>query len=111
MAVRTKLLAAGRLSTTTTVTVYTTPADETAIVKRLHIANVSATDTRTITAGADVPGFDKTFYWEDTLMPRKSVDVETWLVLPPGYEFTLRSDGTTSVNYWISGTELEGVAD
>lgn len=111
MAVRTKLLASGRLSSTTTTTVYTCPSAETAIMKRIHIANVSTTDTRIITVGADATGFDKTFYSEHTLAPRASIDLETWLVLLPDMEFTLRSDGTTSVNYWLSGTELEGVAD
>lgn len=111
MAVRTKLLASGRLASTSTVVIYTTPADETTIVKRLNIGNASTTDTRIITVGADATGFNQTFFAEFTVGTRGFIDHDLWLVLPPGFEFTLRSDGTTNINYWLSGTQLEGVAD
>lgn len=111
MPVRTKLLASGRLTTSSLVLVYTVPTGETTIVKRLVLANLSTSASALVTVAMDATGFDRTMWLEDTLQSRKTINMETWQVLAPGFEIALQGPGTPAVNYWISGTELEGVAD
>lgn len=111
MAVRTKLLASGRSSSSTPSTIYTVPTAETAIIKSIVLMNINASTTTTITLGVDTAANDKTAFWEEGIIARKTLVIEPYLVLPPGYEVNLSNSASVGVNFWVSGTELEGVAD
>lgn len=111
MAVRTKLLASGRRTDSSLATVYTVPEGETCIVKRIVIVNLSTTTSATYLIAMDAGAFDNTLWREEGLAARKSADIDTWQVLPPGSTIAIQGPGTPAINFWISGTELEGVAD
>lgn len=111
MPVRTKLLTSGRSSSSTASVIYTVPADETAIIKDILLCNINASTTTTIALAADTAANDKTLLWEEGLVARKTLHIVLWLVLLPGYELTLSNAASVGVNFWVSGTELEGVAD
>jgi len=111
MAVRTKLLASGRSTSSTSAVIYTVPADETAIIKSILLCNINASTTTTIALAVDTAANDKTLAWEEGLIARKSLLIEPYLVLQPGMELALSNSASVGVNYWVSGTELEGVAD
>lgn len=108
MAVRTKKLAAGQLSTLNAfVTVFTCPAGRTAIVKDLRSANTGPAQTLIIWAASSGPS--------QTRLISQTVDVgspafaQVYVVLEPGDE--LRLIGTAgSVTYHVSGSLLDGVA-
>jgi len=110
MAIRTELLAAGRRTDATTVTVYTTPDGKTTILKSVTLFNVSTTATAEFVIGMDAGSFDKTVWFEQTLAARQRVRIEEWCVMPPGVELSVRGATTAGINYWISGTELLGVS-
>lgn len=111
MAVRTKLLAAGRRSDATTVVVYTCPDGETCILKDVRLVNLSATEVLNIVVGMDAATFNQTLWGDFTIGTRQTIHLEVWHVVPAGAEITVRGDVKGSCNYWLSGTELEGVAD
>lgn len=111
MAVRTKRLASGRKSTTGTTTIYTCPASETAIVKRITLWNVNATTNNLVTVVADVEGVALTTIWQQNFPASSGVDLEVWWVLGPADRLGLNLSTAIGLNYLISGTELEGVAD
>lgn len=111
MAVRTKSLATGRLATSSVVSVYVAEADETTIVKEIRVTNLSTSATAVVSVLSDAGAFADTLVYEVTLAARGSDRRELWWVLKPGMEISLQGPGTPAVNYWISGTELEGVAD
>jgi hypothetical protein len=111
VAVRTKQLASGRMVDAVLTTVYNVPVGETAIVKHIDACNLSNSATAKVTLAMDVTGFDRTLFHEETLAARGSLHLDTWLVLPPGAEIAVQGPGTPAINFWISGTELEGVAD
>lgn len=111
MAVRTKRLGSGSFNTST-VTVYTCPDGETAIVKYLTFHNPGASaSTVTCRMEPSGSGSPRTFL-RYSLAADEAKQFDTWLVLEPGdalkYIATLAG---TNVAYTISGTELEGVAD
>lgn len=111
MAVRTKQLASGRRVDNTLGVVYTVPADETAIVKTVRLVNLSTSTAAVVIVAMDAGAFDNTLWLEQSIGPRAYIEVLTWTVLPPGATIAVQGPGTPAVNYWISGTELEGVAD
>lgn len=111
MAVRTKLLASGRSSSATASIIYTVPADETAILKSIILCNINASTTTTIQIAVDTAANNLTLFWEEGLIARKSLVIEPYLVLQPGMEVSLANAAAVGVNYWVSGVELEGIAD
>lgn len=111
MAVRTKLLTSGRQTSSTASTIYTVPASETCILKSIVLCNINASTTTTIALSVDTASNDKTLFWEEGMMARKTLVIEPYLVLPPGFEIALSNSASVGVNYWLSGSELEGVAD
>lgn len=111
MAVRTKLLVPPTLLTTTgPITLYTCPADETAIVKWIHEVNGNASPrwwSMTMrVSGADVP-----VIWRRTVPAAGSQATESWLVVPPGGILKVTQELANAVTLTMSGTELEGYAD
>lgn len=108
MPVRTKVLAAASATTTLT-PIYTCPSGETTIIKsvasaKLAAGAVSMDLTILRDAGSQVV-FRRTYPLTST------VDyAEVWIVMHPGDVLRAQTD-TGTVTLWISGTQLEGVAD
>jgi hypothetical protein len=111
MAVRTKQLASGRSTSATPAVVYTVPAGETAIVKSWNLFNINATTGTLVQILVDTATNNQTVYTEINMAARTRVAELAWLVLPPGAEIAISNSAAVGVNFWISGTELEGVAD
>jgi hypothetical protein len=111
MAVRTKRLAAGRKSTTGVETIYTCPAAETAIIKRVLIHNLNTTTNNLISIVMNLGAFSSTTVWIENFPASRTVDLDVWWVLGPGDTLQLNQTTAIGTNYLISGTELEGVAD
>lgn len=111
MAVRTKQLASGRSTSSTATVVYTVPAGETAIVKAIDICNINGTTATEVVIACDAGAFNVTAYARIGLSALGFQHLERWLVLPPDAEISIHNSAAVNVNYWISGTELEGVAD
>lgn len=106
--VRTKTLAA----TTAVVgpaTIYTCPVGETAIVKSIASAKLAAggvsMDLSITRAAVNRVVFRRVYPVTSTV----AYD-ELWVVLMPGDELRAATD-VGQVTLWVSGTELEGVAD
>lgn len=110
MAVRTTLLAAGRRTDATLAVVYTCPDGTTTILKELVAFGVSTSATVDFLVAMDAGAFNQTPWWEGQIPPRGTVRLERWSVLLPGMEIAVRGDVDGGVNYWMSGTELEGIA-
>jgi len=111
MPVRTKLLASGRSSSATSSVVYTVPTDETCIWKFLRLANVSATTSTEVIVAVDTAANNQTTYLRHTLAAQTGAMFDLWQVLQPGMEIAISNVAAVGVNYWLSGSELEGVAD
>lgn len=111
MAIRTKLLAGGRTTSTSAVVIYTCPDGETAILKSLHLQNLNLTTNVEVIILMDAGAFDKTTFERFNVPASAHVAREWWVVLPAGAEIGLQLSVSQGVNYWLSGTELEGVAD
>jgi hypothetical protein len=110
MAVRTKRLAAGSFNTAT-VSPYTVPVDETAILKYLTLHNPSATTAATVTSRVSVSGSQRTWLVV-TLAAGEARQFDIWMVLMPTESIQLVSSlAGNNIAYVLSGTELEGVAD
>lgn len=92
-------------------TVYTVPAGETAIVKSIYVFNLNASTNQFVRYLIDAGAFDKTTFRGFNLPATTGDYTEYWLVLPPGTELAIDLSTAIGLNYWISGTELEGVAD
>lgn len=110
MAVRTTLLASGRRTDATLAVVYTCPDGATAILKDVTVFNLSSSATLDLLIAMDAGAFNQTPWFEQALPPRTRVHIETWSVLLPAMEIAIRGDVDGSLNYWLSGTELDGVA-
>lgn len=110
MAVRTKRLAAGAVQSNQsgTVSVYTCPADETAIVKTIYVSASAAT---TVTVSLNTSGGTAVVLLAKSVSTTVVIDLQGWWVLNPGDDIHLNKTGSNVVGYWISGTELEGLAD
>lgn len=109
MAVRTKLLAEGATPNVFT-TIYTCPAGETAILKNIHCFNPAGGATELVEIQFNASGTNRVL--ERASMPVQTIFAfDTWIVIPAGATMRIRSTPNGGVNYWFSGTELEGVAD
>lgn len=111
MAVRTKRLASGRVSVDTSVVLYTCPAGETCIIKSITLFNVNSSVANVVAILHDLGSNLQTPTWEDTIAARKSFYLERWQVLLPGERLGLKCSVAGGINYLVSGTELEGLAD
>lgn len=108
MAVRTLQLGAIK-ATATLATIYTCPAGRTAIVKELALgkgATGSVTATVTVLRGA-VAYFVAVVTMSN--LGGQAVHQDRWFVMEPGDVLRAVTDGVT-VDVWVSGTELVGVA-
>lgn len=111
MAVRTKLLVPPtNLAVTTATTLYTAPADETAIVKTITEVNGNASG-RWYSMTLNVSGADVPIIWRRVVPAAASSQLATWLVVPAGGILKVTSELATAITLSLHGTELEGVAD
>jgi len=110
VAVHTKQLGtATSLGPTATLTLYTAPAGETVILKDWRLYTAGASVSRAVlfvqSGAADVALFDGAINADSV-----KGDV-VWVVLKPGDKILLFSSVTGGVRAWVSGTELDGIAD
>lgn len=109
MAVRTKSLVS-TLLTSSLVTKYTCPANETTIAKWLAIYNPNGV-TRTITITAGDPGAPRRTILREAIPTLEARRFDLWLVLQPTWIVEMQQDAGSDVQVTLSGTQLEGVAD
>ena len=110
MPVRTKRLARGNIGPANSpATVYTCPPGETTIVKDVRVwlfGSVTARAQVFVTSGpASIRIVDV------QLQPKSAVGAITWVVLGPGDTIHVQCDVADTLVFYVSGTELEGVAD
>lgn len=114
MAVRTKQLVVGRFGVASTTTnLYTAPSGETVILKSIAVSNRS-TGSRVFSLGLTPVGKPATFWHRETIPAGETRYHDRWVVMLPGDLLTLQGfagEGTDSFFIWISGAELEGLAD
>jgi len=110
VAVRSELLAAGRRTDATLAVVYSTPDGDTTILKDVALFNLSTSATIDVLIAIDAGTFNQTPWWEGSILPRKTVHLVVWQVLPPFSEIAIRGDVDGGCNYWFSGAELLGVS-
>lgn len=91
--------------------IYTVPPGETAIIKSLGVTNLNASTTVVVFILIDAGAFNQTTFERLTLAPAAHAYRDWWIVLPPGAEVAIQLTEAVGVNFWLSGTELEGVAD
>lgn len=110
MPVRTKELGAVRSAAVATkLTVYTCPADMTAIVKDAAYWNGSAIGQALVLS--ITRGGVEFYVWAQTLASNEVlVDTPRFIVLEPGDVLSLHKTLTGTAAVWVSGSELEGVA-
>lgn len=109
MAVRSKRLADGDSAPDDTPhLIYTAGAGETVLVKDIHIDGGSGGCSRAamqVSSGGD---------WMSVTDGALGVlgirSIQPWIVLLPGDQLRVYSEGGT-FQYWVSGAELEGLAD
>lgn len=110
MPVRTARLAAGKTgAATVTVTLYKCPAGKTAIVKDIRVANVTAGNVSVILAVLSGPTFCNLNVGPLAANAVLILD-GSFIVLEPGDELVLNPSVANALTYYVSGTELEGVA-
>ena len=110
MPVRTRRLAAGSTGAANTLqTIYTGPAGETTIVKDIRIYSEAVPDqlARILLRS----GFADVFIVFNGLKQGSLLALTPWIVLQPGDEMVTLTDQSPGFRFWISGTQLEGVAD
>lgn len=110
MAVRTKQLANGVLTTALT-TLYTVPEGKTAIIKSIYFYNPVGGATSTVFFSALIGGNARGV----SIQPGIAANSDTsepyyWLVLGPGDSLRGSANPASAVQFIVSGTELAGVA-
>lgn len=110
MAVRTKQLANGVLTTTLT-SLYTVPAGKTAIIRSIHYYNPAGGATTTVFFSALIGGNSRGIVISPgVLVNTTPLFPDFWFVLGPGDSLRGSANPSSAVQFLISGAELEGVA-
>ena len=111
MAVRTKRLAAGLTGPASVgKTAYTCPSGETAIVKDVRLyARAGAVSSVKVFALSGAGIFVACF--TGPMADQEVRQFQGFLVLLPGDRVVVEATTTDGIAYWVSGTELEGLAD
>jgi hypothetical protein len=110
MPVRTARLAVGVSgAANATVVMYQCPAGRTAIVKDIRLTNGGTAGNRTIVAMHSGPTFVNAI---DLSMSanQAAAPAAGFIVLEPGDQLVINTGVANSVSYYVSGTELDGVA-
>lgn len=108
MPVRSKRLAAVTAAAGVGVTVYTAPPGETAIVKDIRLWSAFGPLSRVILSLASGP--DAYAIVDRAFTNLETVERQGFMVLNPGDRLEVLSLGG-ALRVWVSGAELEGVAD
>jgi hypothetical protein len=109
MPVRTLALAQGFVTPgATAVTVYTCPSGRTAILKDVRVWNNSAASVAYVVATGSGAGL--CLLQNATLAAGACFGAGVWTVLEPGHTLQLSASVSGVLSYWLSGTELVGVA-
>lgn len=109
MAVRTKRLGKGvAAGAGAGFVAYTCPAGHTAIVKDVRLANVVGVATAVVVAAHSGPTFVNVFV--ANINAAQVASFAPYLVLGPGDSLEMSSSVAAGFTYWVSGTELDGVA-
>lgn len=110
MAVRTKRLARGNIGAGGVANVvYVAPAGETVIVKDIRLWVFGAAVSRAqvwVTSGPTVLRLI-----DRAMASQEAIGIQPWVVLQAGETISVQSSVSDTLLYWVSGTELEGVAD
>lgn len=110
MAVRTKQLATGTI-TNANATLYTAAADETTILKYVTLFNPSATTATRVRVRLVTPGGTRLLFFPN-MAAQEMLRHDVWVVMNPGDAIDgFSALAANNVEYTLSGTELEGVAD
>lgn len=111
MSVHSKVLASGPSGPSNTLkTIYTCPAGRTAIVKDLRASkDVSGALFlyMAVASGPEVTSLINRTVPDTELV----VGQQPWIVLMPGDRLTFQTNAQPAWHYWVSGTELTGVAE
>lgn len=88
---------------------YTCPAGRTAILKDIRLSSRVSTDEVCVLSA--ISGPEAVNFFNGTLPGNgKTLSVQGFVVLEPGDKLSVFSNVAAALNYWVSGSELEGVA-
>lgn len=106
MTTRTSRLAVGISTTGAVVTVYTCPAGKTAIVKDIRLYAGASVSRAVVALGS---GVRLPSVLDEAITGPGVAQKQGFMVLEPGDTIRVYSQGNT-FEFWISGSELQGVA-
>lgn len=109
MPVRTARLAVGSAGVSGAgVVMYTCPTGKTAIIKDIRVGSTGGAAADFLIGGVSGPAVVRLLTGN---VPAGDVrGLQPWIVLEPGDEIFIVPSVTGALNYWLSGTELDGVA-
>ena len=87
---------------------YTCPAGETTILKDIRLYAPAGAVTRAFVYVSS--GAGNVSIVERALANAEAFGLEVWVVLQPGHVIRVAATGN-QVSWWLSGAELEGLAD
>jgi hypothetical protein len=109
MVIYSKLLASGSISAGRRVTVYTTPSGLTSILKTIYISPWSATPAAVAVLASTSPVSVGYLFYTASASNATPLAMDTWLVVPHGYHLEVENATNSSVSFWLSGSELDGL--
>lgn len=110
MAVRTARLSEGQTGpANVTVVAYTCPAGKTAIVKDIAVSTAGGSAVQTIIALTSGPRFCNI---ANLSLAANGFPfaISRFIVLEPGDQLVINASQTNGIVWWLSGSELDGVA-
>ena len=113
MAVRTKQLGGTNNVGTTSAVIYTVPSGETTIIKEVSVYNRHSTTAAILTLGRGSSAADTNngTFLRESIGPFEAKRFPMWMVCAAGVPISAKANNATSLSVYMSGTELEGVAD
>jgi len=87
---------------------YTCPAGKTAIVKDIRLSTVGGSAVSTIVAVTSGPRFCNLLI--ESLPSGSARSMQPYLVLEPGDQVVINANQANGIIWWLSGSELDGVA-
>ena len=113
MAVRTKQLGGTNNIGTASSVIYTVPSGETTIIKEVSIYNRHATNPVTVTIGrgAAAAATNNGTFIRETIQPQTALRISLWMVVAATVQISAIASIATAATVYMSGAELEGVAD
>ena len=108
MSVHTKLLAVGNIQVAGSQYVYTTPALHTSILKDIRVISYGGA-AQTLEIILSATSGHQVRIWRGPMVQYEPQGASCWCVIPEGYGLLVNVTANGDVQYWMSGTELEGV--